>query len=171
MEKVIDTGYSERKRDLWEPLIQGPANAHIHEDLELPLQLQRSLLCFPLRMPSSTPNTVRSLFLSFPSPHSSLHLSLSLPLSFSASVHLLILAPFFRRIGERVSFIYSFASHLLFLLSSLLFFSHLSATLSLPPPLFLPLTHALGRFIRVLHCVAVWIWTVYCVKCLVAYSV
>lgn len=69
MEGVIDAGVQrERKRDLWEPLIQGPANAHIHEDLELPLQLQRSLLCFPLRMPSSTPNTVRSLFLAFPSP-------------------------------------------------------------------------------------------------------
>lgn len=53
MEKVIDEGYRERK-DLWEPLIQGPANAHIHEDLQLTLQLQRSLLRFPPRMPSST---------------------------------------------------------------------------------------------------------------------
>lgn len=68
MEKVIDTGYTERKRDLWETLIQGLANAHMHEDLELLFKLQRSLLCFPLRMPSSTPNTVRSLFPSFPPP-------------------------------------------------------------------------------------------------------
>lgn len=97
MEGVIDAGVQrERKRDLWEPLIQGPANAHIHEDLELPLQLQRSLLCFPLRMPSSTPNTVRSLFLSFPSPHSppSIPPFLSRSLLFSASVHLLILCSF-----------------------------------------------------------------------------
>lgn len=97
MEGVIDAGVQrERKRDLWEPLIQGPANAHIHEDLELPLQLQRSLLRFPLRMPSSTPNTVRSLFLSFPSPHSppSIPPFLSRSLLFSASVHLLILCSF-----------------------------------------------------------------------------
>lgn len=56
--------------DLWELLIQGAANAHIHEDLELPLRLQRSELCFPLRMPSSTLNTVRSLFPSPTSPTS-----------------------------------------------------------------------------------------------------
>lgn len=68
MKKMIDLGYRERKRDLGEPLIQGPANAHIHEDLELPLQVQRRLLSFPLRMPSSTLNTVRSLFPSFPPP-------------------------------------------------------------------------------------------------------
>lgn len=55
MEKVIDEGYQEGK-DLWKLLIQGPANAHIHEDLQLHLQLQRNLLCFPPRMPSSTPN-------------------------------------------------------------------------------------------------------------------
>lgn len=78
----------ERNRDLWEPLIQGPANAHIHEDLELPLQLQRSLLCFPLRMPSSTPNTVRSLFLSFPSPS-----LLSPSLSFSPTLFFRICTP------------------------------------------------------------------------------
>lgn len=123
-----------RNRDLWEQLIQGPANAHIHEDLEPPLQLQRSLLCFPLRMPSSTPNTVRSLFLSFPSPH----ISLCPPLSFSASVHLLIHAPF---LPANVSLIYSFASHLLLPPLS-------SPLLSLPFLFFSPLifpTHSLRQ--------------------------
>lgn len=65
-EREVGGGSGRGGRDLWELLIQGAANAHIHEDLELPLRLQRSELCFPLRMPSST-STVRSLF---PSPTS-----------------------------------------------------------------------------------------------------
>lgn len=114
-----------RNRDLWEQLIQGPANAHIHEDLELPLQLQRSLLCFPLRMPSSTPNTVRSLFslISFP-PHLSLSPTLFFrictppnPCSFSS--------------GKRISYLFICFLISFFPLYPLLFFPYLTC-FSLP---------------------------------------
>lgn len=122
MEKVIDPGHRERKRDLWEPLIQGPANAHIHEDLELPLQLQRSLLCFPLRMPSSTPNTVRSLFLSLPS------------LSFSPAPFLRICTPpnpcSFLPLNWRTCVLFIHLLLTSFFLYPLLFFSHLYSVLS-----------------------------------------
>lgn len=143
--------------DLWELLIQGPANAHIHEDLELPLQLQRSVLCFPLRMPSSTPNTVRSLFLSYPThPHHLLFPNLpppSLPTLFF----------FFRRIctppnplllssaelANASPFIYSFASRLPLLLSSPLLFT---------PPLSHSITPSISPRIPV------WIRTVCCAE-------
>ena len=83
----------------------------------------------------------------------------SLPFSptlffFSASVHLLIPAPFFRRIGERVSFIYSFAFHLFF---PFILFSFLSPfCLFIPPPSSLSPTHPLPQFFA-LYC-SFWIW-------------
>lgn len=47
------------------------------------------------------------------------------------------------------------------------FYSYLSSAVS---PLLSP-THSPSQFIPVLHCIAVWIWTVCCVKRLVAHSV
>lgn len=92
--------------------------------------------------PAALPTLWGLCFSHFLPPHPSL--SLSPPLSFSASVHLLILAPFFRWIGERVSFIYSFASHLLFPLSSPLFFpSPFFRFIPLPPSLLRSPTHSL----------------------------
>lgn len=129
-------------RDLWELLIQGAANAHIHEDLELPLRLQRSELCFPLRMPSSTRNTVRSLFLSSPSLTSSPPPPPPFPKLRRRRRHPRLIpalrictppnpfAPFFRRIGQRVPFY-------LFICFSHLFFSPSSPS-SNPHPLFSP---------------------------------
>lgn len=165
MEGVIDAGVQrERKRDLWEPLIQGPANAHIHEDLELPLQLQRSLLCFPLRMPSSTPNTVRSLFLSFPSPHSppSIPPFLSRSLLFSASVHLLILCSFLPTNWRACLFYLFICFSPLFSFILFSFFCHLSPlypSLSLS----LSLTHSLTLSVSLSGVFAsyrsFWMWT------------